>query len=86
MDRTSGSLLTGKHHYNTLGYDHLERENKELKKELHRLRKVEASFLGGKKTKVIERVHKENHHYVDEKNKIEKDFVTLQNERSELIR
>lgn len=52
--------------------DGLKKENASLKKELHRLRKVEASFLGGKKTKVIERVHKENHHYIDEKNRFEK--------------
>lgn len=45
----------------------LENENAHLKKELHRLRKVEASFLGGKKTKVIEKIHTENHHYLNDK-------------------
>jgi cell division protein FtsB len=69
-----------------MGLAHLEKENAELKKELHRLRKVEASFLGGKKTKVIERVHKENHHYIDEKNKLEREFKTLHTEKQELIR
>lgn len=86
MNTNSGGMINGKDHYNYVGMNMLERENKELKKELHRLRKVEASFLGGKKTKVIERIHKENHHYIDEKNKIENNLKTLHNERSELLR
>lgn len=42
--------------------------------------------MSGKKTKVIEKVHTENHHYVDKKNRIENELRSIHTERDNLIR
>ena len=76
--------LDKNHHFNNYGMQELKRENKQLKNELHRLRKVEASFLNGKKTKVIEKVHTRNHHYHDDKLRVENNLQTLHAERDVL--
>ena len=84
LDTYNEYSLDRKHHFNNYGMQELQRENKLLKKELHRLRKVEASFLNGKKTKVIERVHTKNHHYHDDKLRVENNLQTLHAERDVL--
>lgn len=61
------TVLSTREHVDNLGLTSVEKENAYLKKELHRLRKVEASFLNGQKTKVVEKIHTENHHYLNEK-------------------
>ena len=66
-----------------LSYRNLKDENKRLRSELHELRKMQAGWFG--KEKVKKEVRIENHHYLHEKELLEKDIKTLNIERETLI-
>lgn len=71
---------------NNLLVDHLEDENKDLKKELHELRKMEKGWFGKNKNYVKKEVIVKNHHYLKEREKITAEVTNLRERYSLLER
>lgn len=55
----------------------LKKENTELKKELHKLRKIEAGWFGKNKNYIKKEIIIKNNHYHDEIERINTEFTSL---------
>lgn len=71
------SRISSKTHKNDLHYTDLKKENRELRKELHKLRKMEAGWFGRNKNYVKKEVIVRNNHYHDEIERINSEYTTL---------
>lgn len=58
-------------------HKNLSDENAELKKELHKLRKIEAGWFGKNKNYIKKEVIIKNNHYHDEIERINSEYTTL---------
>lgn len=65
--------------------DQLTKENAELKKELHQLRKMEAGWFGKDKNIVKKEVIVKNNHYLEEKELITNEINVLKEKYSQLL-
>ena len=65
--------------------DQLTKENAELKKELHQLRKMEAGWFGKDKNIVKKEVIVKNNHYLEEKELITNEINVLKERYSQLL-
>lgn len=65
--------------------DQLTKENAELKKELHQLRKMEAGWFGKDKNIVKKEVIVKNNHYLEEKELITNEINILKEKYSQLL-